>query len=309
MVGDMRICSLLPAGTEMVYALGLGRHLVGRSGDCDYPPQAFLKPEVVVSRVSQLAPQDSLKIHKAVLKLQREGKHQFQLDISALKRLKPDLVITQNICAVCAASHPEVSAALREVSPKPKTISLGGTRLGHILSEITLLGRATKRTQAAGQLVNRLKKKIALIQAKVNRTKERPRVWCCEWLEPLMAAGHWVPELVELAGGKDPLASKGEKSRWISWEQIERTDPEVIIVMPCSYSIRQALKERWRLTQRPGWKKLSAVRNGRVFAVESGLFHRGGPRLIEGLELLAGLFHPELAVPSAKLSRRFRPFA
>ncbi len=305
----MRICSLLPTGTEMVYALGLGRHLVGRSGDCDYPPEALLKPTVVVSRVAQLAPQDSLKIHEAVLKLRREGKHQFQLNIPALKKLKPDLVITQNLCTVCAASHTEVTAALREISPEPQTISLSATRLEGIFSEIMLLGKATKRKKAAGQLVGRLKEKISRIQKRVSRAEERPRVWCCEWLEPLMAAGHWVPELIELAGGQDPLVSKGADSRWLSWEQIKRMDPEVIIVMPCSYSIPQTLKEKQRLTRRTGWKELSAVRNKRVFAVETGLFHRAGPRLIEGLELFAHLLHPEQAPASAAISCRFRPLS
>ncbi|MCM8812045.1 MAG: cobalamin-binding protein [Candidatus Omnitrophica bacterium] len=303
----MRICSLLPSGTEILYGLGLGRSLVGRSDDCDYPAQVKRKPQVVTSRVARLAPQDSQKIHEAVLQLRRQRKHQFTLDIPALKKLKPDLVVTQNICAVCAASHPEVEAAMRELAPIPHMVSLSATKLRGVLEEIRLLGAATGRQTQAQKLIRQLEHRISRIQTKVQKTKTRPRVWCCEWLEPLMAAGHWLPELVALAGGQDRLGFPGDESRWLDWQEVRRYDPQVIIVMPCSYSIPQTVRERWRLTRRPGWKELSAVRNSRVFAVETSFFHRAGPRLVDGLELLAALIHPDLFSAAPLLKKRFRP--
>ncbi|MBI3318728.1 MAG: cobalamin-binding protein [Candidatus Omnitrophica bacterium] len=302
----MRICSFLPTGTEMLYALGAGRFVVGRSDDCDYPARVRNKPLVVASRVAKLAPQDSLKIHEAVLKLRREGAHQFTVNLPVLKRLKPDLVITQNLCAVCAAAHPEVSTALKQISPIPKTVSLQAKRLDEVFTEIRRLGEAVGRQKAALRLIHLLQERIARIRESVAKTLRQPRVWCCEWLEPLMAAGHWIPEMVELSGGSDGLNSPGAESVWLNWERIRSYDPEVIILMPCSYSLPQTLREAWRLIRRPGFKRLSAVRQKRVFAVETSLYHRSGPRLVEGLELFAHLFHPEF-FPAGKLRRRFRP--
>ena len=292
----------------MLYALGLGRQVVARSCDCDYPPAVRSKPKVVASRVANLAPQDSVKIHKAVLELRRKGLHQFTLDLPALKKLKPDLVITQDLCAVCSASHPEVSAALRQIFPAPKTISLNATRLDQVFSELKNLGAATGRQKAADRLTAQLQRRIEAVREAVAPSKKKPRVWCCEWLEPLMAAGHWLPELIGLAGGTDGLASKGAESRWLSWEHVRSYNPEVIIVMPCSYTIRQTMREKSRLLKRPGWQKLSAVRGGRVFAVETSFFHRAGPRLVDGLELLAHLIHPERYEATPTISRRFMRF-
>ena len=286
----MRIVSFLPTGTEMLYALGLGRSVVGRSQHCRYPPAARKKPVVVSSRVKKIAAQDSLKIHKAVLKLREQNVHQFEINLPLLKRLKPDLVITQNLCSVCAASHDEVDEALQHLSPKPKVITLRSQKLSEVIGEIERLGAVTGRKAAALRLGGNLRRRLEAVRKRVSKLP-RPRVWCCEWLEPPMAAGHWVPEQVEWAGGKDGLGPPGKNSRWLKWEEVRAYDPEVILAMPCSYTIRQTLKEQRRLTGRPGWKDLNAVKNGRVYAVAGEFFHHAGPRLVNGVELLARLLH------------------
>ena len=289
----MRIVSFLPTATEMLYALGLGSSLVGRSEHCVYPPAVRRKPVVVSSRIARTTRQDSAAIHKAVKKLKEEGAHQFQIDRNLLKRLRPDLLLTQNLCSVCAASHPEIEEAIVGLSPKPRILSLQGQNLKAILSDLTALGKATGKTAAAARVKNRLQERIARVRRRLRGISHRPRVWCCEWLEPLMAAGHWIPEMVEIAGGTDGLGQPGRNSRWLSWDQVRADNPEIIVVMPCSYTIRQTLREQRRLTGRPGWEKLPAVKDGRVFAVDGAFTHHAPPRLVDGIELFARLFHPD----------------
>lgn len=301
----MRIASFLPTGTEMLYALGLGRSVVGRSQHCVYPPAVRSKPVVVSSRVKKIAAQDSVGIHQAVLKLRRQNVHQFEIDLPALRRIKPDLVITQNLCSVCAASHTEVHQALTALKPRPKVVTLQAQRFDQLFSEIRHLAELTGRQGAAAKLLSKLKQRLRRVRERLAGVS-RPRVWCCEWLEPLMAAGHWIPQMIECAGGTDGLGETGRDSKWLNWRQVRSYDPEVIVAMPCSYSVAQTLKERRRLTGRPGWKDLSAVRNGRVFAVTGELFHHAGPRLVAGVELLAHLFHPELFPARQGAWRRFR---
>lgn len=289
----MRICSFLPTATEMLYALGLGRSVVGRSQHCQYPPAVRSKPVVVASRVKKIARQDSRAIHDAVVRLRKENAHQFEIDVKMLKRIKPDLVITQNLCSVCAASHSEVSEALHQISPRPREVVLQAQRFDQVFNELKKLGGITGRKAAAEQLALSLRKRVDRVKERVEKIGHRPRVWCCEWMEPLMAAGHWVPEMVERAGGTDGLGHAGKNSRWITWDQIRAYDPEVIVVLPCSYNIAQTLREKRRLTNRAGWKSLSAVKNGQVFAVSGEFFHHAGPRLVNGVELLASLLHPD----------------
>lgn len=283
----------------MLCALGLGRSLVGRSQHCQYPPEVRRKPVVVSSWVKRISAQDSLKIHKAVLKLREQNAHQFEINLPLLKWLKPDLVITQNLCSVCAASHDEVDEALRHLSPKPRVITLCSQKLSEVIEEIERLGAATGRKAAAARLAGGLRRRLDRVRKQVSKLP-RPRVWCCEWMEPLMASGHWVPEQVKAAGGTDGLGVAGKNSRWLKWEQVRAYDPEVIAVMPCSYTIREILKEKHRLTSRPGWNSLSAVKSGRVYAVAGEFFHHAGPRLVNGVELLASVLH------SRKLSGTLR---
>ena len=292
----MRIASFLPTATEMLYALGLGRSVVGRSQHCVYPPAVRSKPIVVSSRVKKIARQDSRAIHNAVVRLRKENAHQFEIDVKTLQRLKPDWVITQNLCSVCAASHSEVSEALRQLWPRPKEVVLQAQRFDQVFSELKKLGGITGRKAAASRLIGQLQKRLDRVEKQVKKAAARPRVWCCEWMEPLMAAGHWVPEMVERAGGIDGLGLPGRNSRWITWEQVRAYDPEVILLLPCSYTIAQTIREKRRLTNRPGWKSLAAVKRGRVFAVNGEFFHHAGPRLVNGVELVAPLFHPDFMV-------------
>lgn len=288
----MRICSFFSSATELLYALGLGRAVVGRSERCDFPAGVLRKPVIVRSRIASER-LSSRGIDDAVQAMRRRGEHQYEIDVALLKRLRPDLVITQELCNVCAAGHPEVTEALRQLPRRPETISISAGRFEELLPSIEALGNATGRARQAKALSERLRRQVEAIRQRVSQVKTQPRVWCAEWLEPLMAAGHWIPEMVALAGGRDGLAAGGENSKRVTWEEIRAYHPEVILVMPCSFSIARTLKEFSLLSARPGWRDVSAVKAGRVFAVETSLFHRPGPRLIQGLRLMAALFHPE----------------
>lgn len=300
----MRIASLLPTATELLYALGLGRCVTGRSEHCVYPPSALKKPVIVRSEIAPITKQDSRAIHNAVLKFQKENRHQFSIDTAVLKKSRPDWIITQNLCAVCAASHPEISEALKTVSPAPRLFTLQANNIPELLAEIGRMGVQFKKGKKANRLVREFQRTMQEIGRKT-KPVPAPRVWCCEWLEPLMAAGHWVPEMIAMAGGKPLFAEAGQKSVWLHWDAVRKADPEVILIFPCSYSMEQTNAEISRLTRRTGWTKLSAVKNGRVYIVDGELFHHAGPRLLTGTRLAARLIHPEI-FPARGLSRYYR---
>lgn len=292
----MRICSLFSTATELLYALGAGHSVVGRSDCCDFPPGAIEKPIVVRSRIAS----DRLTsrgIHEAVQAMRRRGEHQYDIDVPLLRRLAPDLVVMQELCSVCAASHPEVSAALERLPTSPAVVSVNARRFDELYHSIDALGQAIGKPHAAQRLTGRLRQEVRAIQKRLRHARARPRVWCVEWLDPLIAAGHWIPELVALAGGRDGFGRAGHDSQRMSWDEVRRYDPEVILVMPCSFSIQRTISESSLLTTRSGWSNLSAVNAQRVFAVEGSFFHRPGPRLVKGLNLMAALFHPELFPP------------
>lgn len=300
----MRICSLFSSATELLYALGLGRSVVGRSERCDYPAGVRRKPIVVRSRIASER-LSSQGIDEAVQALRRQNAHQYTIDVPLLKRLRPDLLVTQELCNVCAASHPEVNDAIRQLSYTPQVALVNARRFDEVETSIQTLGRATGRLARAKVVSNALRQRVKRLQARVRGVKTKPRVWCAEWLEPLMAGGHWVPELVEMAGGHDGFGRPGEDSRRLSWNEVVRYDPEVVLVMPCSFSIARTSREFSLLSQRPGWAGLSAAKSGRVFAVEGALFHRPGPRLVTGLEVMAALFHPTMfRAPSSAYAKR-----
>ncbi|MBI3332609.1 MAG: ABC transporter substrate-binding protein [Candidatus Omnitrophica bacterium] len=299
----MRICSFFSSATELLYAIGCGRSVVGRSERCDYPDGALSKPIVVRSRI----PSERLSskgIDEAVQELRRKGEHHYRIDLPLLKRLQPDLVVTQELCNVCAASHPEVVEAIRQLPRRPKAVSICARRFEELFDSIETLGAATGREKGASVLVGRLRKELEEIRRRVERVRHRPRVWCAEWLDPLLAAGHWIPEMVSMAGGEDPFGRVGEDSGRIDWQEVRRVDPEVILVMPCSFTMGRTRKEIHLLSRLPGWERLSAVKAKRVYAVETSLFHRPGPRLVKGLRLMASLFQPDLfPVPPASQAR------
>jgi len=288
----MRICSFFSSATELLGALGLSRSVVGRSEHCDYPPSVRRAPIVVRSRIasSRLSSRD---IHESVQSMRRRGEHQYDIDRALLRRLRPELVVTQELCNVCAASHPEVLDAIRQLSRQPRVVSVTARRFDELFGCLEQLGQATGRAHRAHTLNARLRREVEVLERRVRHARGRPRVWCAEWLDPLMAAGHWIPEMVQRAGGQDGLGNVGEDSSRITWDDVLRYDPEVILVMPCSFSMTRTAREFPLLANRPRWNTVSAVKAKRVYAVNTAFFHRQGPRLITGLKIMAALFHPD----------------
>ena len=287
----MRICSLLPAATEIAFALGLGDDVVGVTHECDYPPQAKQKP-VVVRSVIDAAPMTSEEIDRKVGETLQAGKGIYTIDEAAFINAAPDLILTQGLCDVCALDYKEVVKVAAKLSPQPTIVSLNPHRLADVIEDIRRIGAATERIIAAEALVQELQRRIDRVADA--RPAQRPRVVCLEWYEPLYVAGHWTPEMVELAGGEDMLGRQGEPSSKVEWRDVVGARPEVILLMPCGFDVRRTVKEATTLRQREGWNDLPAVRAHKVFAVHgSAYFSRPGPRLIDGLEILAQLIHPE----------------
>lgn len=287
----MRICSLLPGATEVVAALGLADDLVAISHECDYPPEIRPKP-VIIRSVVDPEQTSSPNIDRQVREALRDGKGLYRIDEALLRRLDPDLIITQSLCDVCAVTPTEVHRALAEWGRTPRVLSLDSTNLASVFRDIEAIGVATGRDAQARRLVEALNGRLAKVQALVEGETRR-RVACLEWLEPLYCAGHWVPEMVSWAGGADLLATAGTPSAQVSWEQVRGSQPDVLVLMPCGFSIDRTLSELDRLTSRPGWNDLPAVQTGAVYAVAGpAYFNRSGPRLVDGVELLAALFFP-----------------
>jgi len=287
----MRICSLLPSGTEILFALGLDEEIVGVSHECDYPPQACGKPKLIHTAIEPDRLSSTL-IDQAVRESIRRGEHLYQVDTEALRGAKPDLIVTQELCEVCAIDTDEVAKAIRALDHRPQLIALHPHTLADMLKDIRLIGERIDRREQAAQL-------LASLQARIERVKTlvagrpRPRVFCLEWLKPPMASGHWVPEQVEIAGGTEVLGRVGEPSRYVTWDEIAAAKPEVLILMPCGFSIERTRTELSLITEEPLWRELPAVRAGKVYLVDGpAYFNRSGPRLVDGIELLAGLLHP-----------------
>ena len=287
----MRICSLLPGATEVVAMLGRTRHLVGISHECDYPPEIRTKPVLVRTTVN--AGSSSPEIGRRIRTTLRTGEPLYELDETMLVRVRPDLVITQDLCHACAITPSQLTQALRVLPSPPRVLSLGPSTLDDVFADIGRIGEAIGRSLEAANLIEQLRARLETVLLQVAHEKKHPRVACLEWLDPLFAAGHWVPEMVACAGGVDVLGVPGSPSEQITWEQVQAAKPDVLIIMPCGFSIARTKQEMSRLTKRTGWKKLPAVKHGAVFLVDaSSYFNRPGPRLIDGIEMLAACFHP-----------------
>ncbi len=292
----MRICSLLPSGTEILYSLGLGDQIVAVSEDCDLPPEVRLKP--VISR-SVLSGKDysSRKIHNLVEEHRHKGLSLYDIEEGYLQKLKPDVIITQELCEVCAIPYSQVLKAAKVLDKNPKIISLEPRTLSDVLDNVILVGKLTGTQERAKRLAKELRSRIDRIKSKAKNARKRPRVLSIEWVNPLMAGGHWVPEMVEIAGGIDGIVKVGEWTVRLNWARIFEYRPEVIVVMPCSYTLKESLEEARSLEVVDGWKKLPAVRDGQVHAVNAKwYFSRSGPGLVTGLEIMAEILHPELFV-------------
>jgi iron complex transport system substrate-binding protein len=290
----MRIVSLLPSATEIVYLLGLGDHLTGVSHECDYPVAALGKRKIITPAFESSG-LSSQEIDTSVRAFLGRGEGIYRIDLEALQAADPDLIVTQELCDVCAAPYQDVLEAVTHLPRKPEVLSLNPQRLGDVLQDVERVGEATGRLREAAQVVVSLTERIDRVEKRAGSAKTRPPVACLEWLEPLMASGHWVPEMVALAGGRELLGRVGEPSERVQWERVCSCAPEILILMPCGFSVERTLDEIHLLTNRPGWEDLPAVGQGKVFAVNGhAYFSRPGPRLVDGTEILAHLVHPEV---------------
>ena len=283
----MRIISLVPSATEMLFALGLGSDVVGVTHECDYPLEAQDLPKVT----RDLLPPglSAAEIDAAVKERTLAGESIYELDAEALHELAPDLIVTQALCSVCAVSYDDVRAVAEEIDTQPMVISLDPHTVGEVLGDARTLAQATDTKDAAVDLVQEASARIDRIRL-LTRGARRPRVAALEWLDPPFAAGHWTPQLIEYAGGEDILGFAGENSAERSWEEVAASRPDVVIVMPCGYDAEIAHREAEMHRD-----QLAALGAGEVVAVDaSAYFSRPGPRIIEGLELLAHILHPEL---------------
>ena len=280
----MRICSFLPSGTEILFALGLEDSVVGVTFECDYPAEARTKEVVVYTKLPPGLPER--EIDRQVNEFSSQGRSLYRLDAEKLRQLKPELILTQDLCHVCAASPNDLAAVLGTLSPCPRVLALTPRT---IWKDIIAVGNATGRQAEATTLVANLERKIA--QVRKNTSDQRPRVLCLEWLDPPFAAGHWVPEMVELAGGIDVLGRAAEPGVEVSWDAIKESDPEIILAMPCGYH-REEVEAELQIVPFPDiWYSLRAVQAGRVFAMDaSSHFSRPGPRIADGVVTLAEIF-------------------
>ncbi|HEY6659761.1 MAG TPA: ABC transporter substrate-binding protein [Pyrinomonadaceae bacterium] len=292
----LRIVSFLPSATEMACALGLADSIVGITHECDYPPEIKNKP-VVVRNVLPLESMTQSEIDRAVADRIRDGQSLYQIDEQLLRELAPDLILTQNLCQVCAPSGNEVSQVIKALPKTPQILWLTPQSLSEIFDNVRELGAATDRAAEAEALVNDCRRRLENLANRVEAVSYRPRVFCMEWLDPVYASGHWVPELVKIAGGIDELGRERGESVRVSWEDIAAWSPEVLVIMPCGFNLQQTMKQVWSVFgyHSSPFFDLPAVRNGRVYAVDANsYFARPGPRVVEGAELLAKLIHPQL---------------
>jgi iron complex transport system substrate-binding protein len=289
-----QIVSFLPSATEMACALGLSDQLVGITHECDYPPEITGKP-VVVRNALPIETMSQPQVDAAVAQRMRDGLSLYEVDEKLLQELAPDLILTQNLCQVCAPSGNEVSQAVNLLPKKPQILWLTPTSLAGIFANVRELGEATGRAREAEELIAAGRVRLEKTTAVTRNLSYRPRVFCMEWLDPVYCSGHWVPEMVKLAGGVDALARAGEDSVRIPWDEVVAWAPEVLIITPCGFNLEKVIEQAQPLPSYPGWSDLPAVREGRVFAVDANsYFARPGPRVVDGTELLAHLIHPGL---------------
>lgn len=284
----MRIASLVPSATEMLFALGLGDSVVAVTHECDYPPRARELPHLTRSVVQAgLAP---AAIDAAVRELTGRGEALYELDEARLRELDVDLIVTQAVCAVCAVSYDDVAAVAQRLLSRPQVLSLDPSSLGDVLDDVTTLGEATGAAERSRELRARLDDRLAALRTAVATAERRPRVLALEWLDPPFVGGHWVPEMIELAGGVDPLGEAGSQSRTERWGRLTAARPEVVVVMPCGLDADESAAQAAEHAN-----LLTALRARQIWAVDAAAsFSRPGPRLVEGTELLGHLLHPTL---------------
>jgi iron complex transport system substrate-binding protein len=290
----MKIVSLLPSATEIVYALGLGDALVGVTDECDYPPEAVTKPVVSRSALSQSRPLSAREIDEAVRGRLDERQPLYVLDTDLLRREEPDVVLTQDLCRVCAVPSGQVQVALDSIGlPEAQVLSLDPNTLDEVVAQIDVVGKLLERGDEAAELTATLRARIARVKEIAARLPML-NVCCLEWSDPPFVAGHWVPEMVEAAAGVNLLSAKGDPSAQVTHRQIRDANPEAIVFMPCGYYLDEAEEEAGGVIEHAELRETPAARNGNVFAVDAtSYFSRPGPRIVDGLEVLAWALHPD----------------
>jgi len=289
-----RVVSLIASATEIVHGLGRGAALVGRSHECDFPADVRRLPALTAPKFK--VDGSSAEIDARVRRIVREGLSVYRVDAEALAALAPDTILTQDHCEVCAVSLADVEAATCSWTGRPvRIVSLKPDSLADAYADIRKVAQALQASEAGDALVGRMQQRIAAVSARV-AGRPRPRVAFIEWVEPLMAGGNWMPELVEAAGGHNLFGTAGRHSDWMQWDEIRAADPDAIVVAPCGYDLARCLQELPLLQAKPGWADLAAVRSARVtFADGNAYFNRPGPRLADTAEILAEMLHPDVA--------------
>lgn len=288
MAARPRVVSLLPSATEIAVAVGLGNQLLGRSHECDFPPFVAALPALTSTKLEKGL--TSLEIDHRVQEIVRQGLSVYAVDAERLRALRPDVILTQSQCAVCAVTPADLEESLASwVGTAPTLVSLAPDDLGDVWGDFARVGEAVGAPAEAARAVDGLQARLEALASRTSTRGTRPTVAAIEWIDPLMAAGNWVPELIQLVGGEPLFAAAGQHSPWLEWETLVAADPDVIVMMPCGYQIPQTLGNLAPLVGRPGWRDLSAVRSGRVFVADGHhFFNRPGPRLVESAEIIAG---------------------
>lgn len=294
----LRIVSLIASATEIVCALGAEQSLVGRSHECDYPHRVLALPQLTEPKFPVTG--SSADIDARVKEIVETGLSVYRVDADRLEALDPDVIVTQDHCEVCAVSLADVEEAVCAFSGKrAEIVSLRPNSLADIWTDIGKVGRALGRADAAAALIETSKLRMQRIAERARLAKATPRIAMIEWIDPLMGGGNWMPELVEMANAVDFLARPAEPSPYVEWDTIRRVDPEIVFVHPCGFDIARTLQEMDDLERRPGWSDLQAVRGGKVFVADGNqYFNRPGPRVVDSLEILAEIAHPDLFPPS-----------
>jgi iron complex transport system substrate-binding protein len=291
----MRVVSLLPSATEILFALGLDREIVGVSHECDFPARARTKNIVIHSRIDKDA--GPAEIDRQVREYVSRGESVYAVDAEALEALAPDLIVTQDLCHVCAASPDDLASTLAKFDARPEVLCLNPQDLGDVWRDILWVGEETGRGWQAEKLLQDIGERMGALEAQVEQTTERPRVAFLEWLQPIYVGGHWVPEMIGLAGGHDVFGTARTPSFRVTMEEVMDAAPDVVLIAPCGYTAEQASEEFRGMRLPNAWQDIPAVRNSQVHALEANsYFSRPGPRLVTGLEILAKVLHPQIKV-------------
>jgi len=290
----MKIASLLPSATEIVYALGFGADLVGVTDECDYPPEAITKPVISRSSLPQGRPLSSREIDAAVRAKVGDGAPLYVLDTDLLRREQPEMILTQDLCRVCAVPSGQVRQALEQIGlPDASVVALDPHTLEEVIAQLEVVGKLLGAEDRGNEIAEGLHVRVAKIRATARRVPS-VSVFCLEWADPPFSAGHWMPEMVEACGAQAVLADKGQPSREVAWHEVRAAAPEVIVFMPCGSYLEEAEESARTFLSHPEFSDTPAARNGNVFAVDAtSYFSRPGPRIVDGLEILAWAVHPE----------------